>query len=375
MKSGKSLQELAVELHRQAESKRDFTAPLNRLHAVAQKSDSPQKQLVIEGVNGGMTLRPTAHKQMAEALKIPGDYYMRMLAEAPDLLARNVNRWLGSVIAFQQEHSDWFEHSPSQGQKKLIRTLDGQIRAILSDSYRPLDNYDLAEAVLPKLHELEAEVLSSEITESRFYLKAATPRIQGIVRVGDTIRAGIALSNSEIGLGSLRLEELDYKLECTNGMIRDTAVRKAHLGRGARGQDAIEDAREWFKNETRIADDRAFFLKVRDAAAAMFDREKFDRRLLTYKTAAEQTIEGDPVKTVELVSKRFGLNETERTGVLQHLIRGADLSQWGLSNAITRASQDIESYDRATDLESIGGDVVQLDASVWRLMSSKPSDN
>ena len=34
---------------------------------------------------------------------------------------------------------------------------------------------------------------------------------------------------------------------------------------------------------------------------------------------------------------------------------GNDLSHYGLVNAVTRASQDIEDYNRATELERIGG--------------------
>src|ERR1043166_4992015 len=82
-----------------------------------------------------------------------------------------------------------------------------------------------------------------------------------------TARAGVVVSNSEVGQGSLRVEALDFRLVCLNGMIREAAVRKAHLGRGSRGQDAIEDAREYFRLETQQADDRAFFLKVQDASA------------------------------------------------------------------------------------------------------------
>jgi hypothetical protein len=352
MKTGRTLSELAAELERQQQGKRDYTADTRRLAMRAVDTGA----VVLDGVNGGMPLRPTAHGQMAAALGIPKPYYDRMLQQAPDLLSANVNRWL-----------------QSQPARKLVRTLDGQVRALLSDSYRPLDNLDLAEAVLPKLIDLRATVVSGEVTESRFYLKAVTERVSGQVKVGDTIQAGVVVSNSEVGQGSLRVEALDFRLVCLNGMIRETAVRKAHLGRGARGQDAIEDAREYFRTETRAADDRAFFLKVQDATAAMFDSARFERRIQQYRDAGERVIDADPVAVVEVTAKRFGLNETERSSVLQHLIRGGDLSQWGVANAVTRAAQDVESYDRATELESLGGDVVELSAGDWRKLARRPA--
>ncbi len=348
MKTGRSISELAIELERQASTKKDYVADTRRIRLEAGKDG-----VVLEGVNGGMKLRSSAHAQMASALAIPKPYYDRMLADAPDLLALNVNNWL-----------------VKQPAKRLIRTLDGEVRAILSDSYRPLDNLELAEAVLPKLLTLESQVISGEVTESRFYLKAVTQKVSGDVVVGDTIQAGLVISNSEIGHGSLRVEAMDYRLICLNGMIREAAVRQAHLGRGSRGGDAIEDARAFFRSETRIADDKAFFMKVEDAVSGMFDNGRFQLRLEQYRKADQMEITAEPEAVVELATKRFGFNDSERSSVLKHLIRGDMMSAWGLANAITRTAQDVESYDRATELESLGGDIIELPASEWRSLAT-----
>jgi Domain of unknown function (DUF932) len=348
MKTGRTLSALAAELERQQASKKDYVADTRRLKMEAGTIQG-RNNVVLQGVNGGMTLKPIAHAQLANTLGIPKPYYDRMLADKPDLLAANVNVWLTTGQA-----------------KKLIRTLDGEVRAILSDSYRPLDNLDLAEAVLPKLLDLGATVESGEVTENRFYLKVVTDRVQGEVKKGDVIKAGLVVSNSEVGQGSLRVEALDYRLVCLNGMIREQAIRKAHLGRGARGQDAIEDAREFFRTETRIADDRAFFLKVQDAVASMFDQARFDKRLDQYREASEMLITREAEEVMEITAKRFALPDAERSSILKHLIRGDDMSKWGLANAVTRAAQDVESYDRSTELEALGGDIVALPLSQWR---------
>jgi len=345
MKSGLSISEMATVLEAQAKSKKDYVADTRKL-----KLEDKQGNLVLQGINGGLAVRATAHAQFASALGIPKAYYDRMLKDAPDLLATNVNAWM--------------ERQPS---KKLVRTLDGSVRALLSDSYRPLDNIDLAEVVLPQLIGLEAKVMSSEVTESRFYLKAVTEKIQGDVRVGDTLQAGLVVSNSEIGMGALRLEALDFRLVCLNGMISESAVRQAHLGRGSRGGDAIEDAREFFKSETKLADDRAFFLKVRDAVGSMFDADRFNARLVKYRAADEKEINGEPEAVVELVAKRFGFNDGERSSILKHFIKSDMPSVWGLANAVTRAAQDVESYDRSYEMEKLGGDIVELPASAWRV--------
>jgi hypothetical protein len=77
-------------------------------------------------------------------------------------------------------------------------------------------------------------------------------------------------------------------------------------------------------------------------------------------------LDADPVKVVEATARRFALTEGERSGVLQHLIRGGDLSAWGLANAVTRTAEDAIDYDRATELEAAGGRVIELLPAGWR---------
>ena len=69
---------------------------------------------------------------------------------------------------------------------------------------------------------------------------------------------------------------------------------------------------------------------------------------------------GDPVKAVERVVKLGSLTEVEQGGVLAHLIQGGDISKYGLVNAVTRYSQDIEDFDRADYFERLGHKVLTL---------------
>ena len=63
----------------------------------------------------------------------------------------------------------------------------------------------------------------------------------------------------------------------------------------------------------------------------------------------------DPIKTVDLLCDRYILNRQENASILMHFMKGGDLSHFGLVNAVTRASQDVKDYNRATELERIGG--------------------
>ena len=352
MKTGRTLQELAVELDRQRHAKKDYLADTRKLALRESRTGEPAG-VMLDGINGGLPLRPIAHSQLAATLNIPKPYYDRMLKDQPDLMCHNVNTWL-----------------TTQPATKLVRTLDNEIRAILTDSYRPLDNYDLSNAVLPQLAKLDASVLSCEITDSRMYLQAVTERVSGIVaNVGDVVQAGIVVSNSEIGQGSLSLEYLEYTLRCKNGMVTGSILRKIHASRASRNVE-LEDAREYFRTETRELDDQAFFLKVRDTCAAAFEQTRFEQRINKLSAATLQAIAAPTVvECVELTAKRMNLSEGEKDNVLAHLIQGGQLNQYGLANAITRAAQDVDDYDRSIELQSIGNNVIELSQKDWKALA------
>jgi len=55
---------------------------------------------------------------------------------------------------------------------------------------------------------------------------------------------------------------------------------------------------------------------------------------------------------------------------LYSLIQGGDLSKWGLANAVTSiANKETGTYDRAIELQRIGGQIIDLPASDWKTIS------
>lgn len=342
---------MAAELDRQSKVKRDFISPTEQLEVeiVNDKTTIGGKadvQLKVNG-HGSFDVNELGHEQIASRVGIPQKYYDRMRADQPELMAVNINTW--------------FKKEP---EKRMVRTLDGKVRAFLSDRYRPLDNFDLAEVAFNSLTQPGMKVESTQLTERRLYIKAVTDRITFEVKKGDVVQAGIVISNSEVGCGSVKVEPLVFRLVCANGMIaNDHAMKKYHVGRsGSEGDFATE----FFKSETRLADDKAFWMKVRDVIEGSFRKDVFEKIVQRMQFAATEKIIGNIEGAIEVTQKQFGLNDEERSGVLRHLIEGADLSQWGLVNAITRTAQDVPDYDRSTELERIGGTVLELPRTSWK---------
>lgn len=347
MKTGRSLVSLAKELERQLETKKDLLVPSDKLFHTTNPSGKSSIVINVGATDKFYGITDLARRQLAEKLKIPFPYFERMRAEHPDLLDSNVNTWLCS-----------------SNDRRMIRTLDNNVRAVLSDRYRRLDNYDLAEHVLPILESLPgAKMESLELTDTRMYLKVVTDRVQFEVAPGDLVQAGVVISNSEVGHGTLSVQPLVYRLVCKNGAIAsDHGLRKTHLGRITESESA---AAVLFEEDTLRADDKAFFLKVRDVVQASVSEVTF--RVLAQKMMKTKDIKlvGDPVKTVEVLANRYSLNDNERAGVLRHLIQEADLTGYGLLNAVTGFSQEIEDYDRATDFEVLGGKLIELKRTEW----------
>jgi hypothetical protein len=213
----------------------------------------------------------------------------------------------------------------------------------------------------------DLQVMSSEITERRLYLQVVSPRIQGDVKVGDTVQAGLTISNSEVGLGSVRIEPLLYRLVCLNGCIMPTAMRKNHVGKTA----VESDGYEFYRPETLIADNRAFLMKIEDTVKNAFDMLAFSETIKKLTLTASNKVEGKPIlDVIEDVTARFDFSKSEGEMVLQNFINGADLSQWGLANAVTAMANTVESYDRAVDFERIGGKIIEMNPNEWKTLAS-----
>lgn len=320
MKYGRSLQELAIELDRQAKVKKDYVATAGAMQMTAVNENF---DLVIG--NTPFQLNENAHRQLGLQLKIPAPYYERMRAENPGLLMANVN--------------GWFQQSPDT--RRMVRTLDGTARAILSDRYR------------------------------RMYIKVVNERIQTEVVPGDIVQAGILISNSEVGMGSVSVKPLIYRLVCTNGMVADVGVGKRHVGRI---NESVDGDFGIFRDETIEADDRAFLMKIEDTVRAAVDEARFNALVQKLRDAKEAPIlPAAAPKVVELAAKEFNIRQSESEGILGHLIAGGDLSLYGLANAVTRHAQDVQSYDRSTELEATGYKIITMQPSLLKRWNEEVS--
>lgn len=344
MKTGRTLTDLAREIHRQTETKKDFVADTRKLSM--EQAAEGRLRIRLEGIDA-FDITTHAHDQLATSIKIPRQYYDRMAAEAPQLLLNNVNHWLAA-----------------NPQQRMVRTLDGSMRAMLSDRYRPLDNFDLLGAALPVIQQHGASIMSCETTDTRMYLKVVMPKIETEVKRGDVVQAGLVISNSEIGAGALKVEPFIYRLVCLNGMTMQSALRRYHVGK--KNQSLDDTVMEVLSDRTRQLTDAAFWHQVRDVVSSAFSKDIFEENVQRLRDASEQKLTGNPAKAVEEITERFSLPSGLGGDILRNLIEGADLTRWGIANAVTAVANDYPDYETASELERVGGQIIELAASDWK---------
>lgn len=351
-----TIDKLAVELTRRQQTKHDLIVDTRRIGFYAMPSGTslvtvdgaedltPWQQDVDGNQVQGFVVNDYAHGQISDRLGIPKRYYDRMRGTAHDLLQENVRHWL-----------------TNDPKRQMVRTLDGNVRAFLSDRYRRLDDFDLMEHLLPTFAEIDGLTFQvAALTDTRLHIRALLPRIEREVKVGDTVQAGIEIKNSEVGAGALTISPFVWRLICLNGMVMPTAVRRNHVG----GRIEEDDLGR-YRSETIAQDDKAFFMKVADVVRSTLTEVAFDEIVAKLREAATGERIVAPAAATERLAKTYDLGEGEQQSVLAHLASGGDLSRWGMVNAITAAAKDADGWDRLSEMEAIGGTLATIPETDW----------
>lgn len=362
MNKGISLVAMATELERQANTKKDFVAPMGKV-----KMEDDGKSVTLAG-NGTLALQSIAKRQLAAAYEIPTAFYDRLETSYPALLAKTVN----DLIAGEKPRN------------MMIRTLDNSARAFLSNRFRTLDNYDLFEACIPVIqNDNRIIVESTQLTERKLYIKLRLPHLDRTLPVPEGLKMGVGhnffvrkieasvtISNSETGYGMIAIQPGVFERQCTNmATFKDEGFGKLHVGKKLGDGDSIE---EYVSDETKRLRDAAVWAEVRDVLKATMDGRVMDNIVAKLNAARNTPIEGNLVDVVEVFAKQRRFNEQEKGGLLKYLIESGETTQYGLQWAVTRLAGDtdiVADYDRASELERLGGEVIELPRNQWQEIS------
>jgi len=340
------IKDLVDELNRQKANSRDVIVDSRKLQASVFDVTAEEGIGLDLGEGKTIPLTEWAHQQLADKTGIPMRYYNRIReAQRFELLVENVNAWI------------------RQKERRLIRILDGNVRAILSDRYRPMDNHDLLFAALDEFKQHGVDIHRCDLTEQYMYMKVVQPHEIREIKENDKVVPGLILSNSEVGAGSFKVEPFILRLVCNNGLIGEQVIRKIHLGER-------RDIGDVWSDKTLKMKDEVLWSEVKDVIKATFDPTIFNEWVEKLKRGTEIEVES-PTTAVDSVAAKYSISEEKKRDLLDYFTTQEAPTQWGLANAVTRLAQQEEKAENQVELEKVGNEVAILEPEEFLRLTQK----
>ncbi len=335
------------EIQRRKESAKDYAGD-TRLMDVRDVDGELVLALKETGPFVGFTRNGS--RQLAQALQIPTPFF--------DRLAENEkHRGQLAQLATHLLHTE--------PKKRLVRTLDNRARAFLSDRYRMLDNFDLFMLSVEQFEKAGAEIWDAHLTDDHFRLYAVAPGTTGMVAGkldggdhtfadvtdgGDEHIAAIQITNSETGLGALRVRPCSLRSVCSNWCVMDQSLAKIHLGRQ-------RDEEGWISDETKKADDHVTWRKVRDIIRTAFDPEKF-QEIIAQLNGAKKEDTPEPLKAIDAAVEFLGLPKDSLDKIREKYLGDRDYTRYGILQAVTFQTHGAATDSERMDFEDAGAKVL-----------------
>lgn len=365
-----SLQEIVQALQKQNLQKKDFVVPSkylkmedsNLIVINENKLDTLSKLLLETGIANSQTdtekielsVLDCCHSQIASRLDIPKKYYDKMLSKGQyyHILDYNVTNWFA-----EKNENNFFLRTFIDQEEKT-----GIARAILSDRYNVMDNYDVMLATLDAIKEsgINVQIESGDITDTKFYMRFVCPdieldapellknyRVPDGSKGGNGIVSGFVISNSETGNGKFSISPRAIVLACRNGMIfKNDAFQKTHLGAKMEEYTSID-----WSEETRQKNYELVCSQVKDAIKFYASEEYLGAKIheLIEKGNKELSY---PIETIKNVSKHLSISEEKESSILNYFIKSGDTNAFGVTQALTYFAQHNASPEERYEIES-----------------------
>ena len=160
--------------------------------------------------------------------------------------------------------------------------------------------------------------------------------------------AGFVVSNSEVGNGAFTITPRLVVEVCSNGMtITKDALREVHLG------SRLDEGVIRWSDDTARKNLDLVTAQARDAVATFLDVDYVRGALDGLREQAGVPVTA-PQATVERVGKSLRFSQDTIDGVLDHFIRGGQLTAGGVMQAVTSYAQTLDDADEAYEMEAQG---------------------
>jgi hypothetical protein len=369
IKSRGHIADIVTELRRQIDARLDFTIDTSDLAVVVGDDGAPR--LAPRGDSGrdflpreGFPMLDQAFVQVAGRAcsgGIPMRFMRRVWDEHPQ---RTADFLTGMMV--------------DEPKRRMVRVLDDRVRAYLGQTYRAIDNYDIAGQALRLAKQHDAMPIEASLTDSHLRLRFVSRRIvQELQRVrddapsgwfagglgshlsqvaarswgelpGDTAHPALGFRNSETGHGGCDLDGGILLGVCFNLAWVRRMVHEVHIGEKL-------DVR-LFTADTASKHADLVYAKMRDASAAYFTADSFAEIVADVEGTQRKAV-APAYATEALIESSDALTDDDMTGLLDYFhAQPGDATVFNLGQAVSRLAQDVEPA-RAESLEQLAGEV------------------
>lgn len=231
----------------------------------------------------------------------------------------------------------------------------GIARALLSDSYKTIDNWDVCITILDIIRKYPGiQLQAADITDRKFYMRFIDPSIEhqapGLLRNykngNPGIVAGFVISNSEVGEGAFSIAPRALVLACTNGITRwDEKLRKVHLG------SKMDHGYINWSNMTKQKNLELIQSQTADAISQWLSTD-YLQNLTAWLTDIKQIKIQYPIDCTKNICKELKFDDAITERVISHYFHDGDHSALGIAQAVTHASLSFENADMQYESES-----------------------
>lgn len=365
-----SLTRLMKQVQENAALKQDFTAPTKDLQLETQITDGDnanKSQVILEATGGEPTKILTVNEVALQQISSKSEIDIRTVRRLRDHYPAELDSIINAI---------WQREPKGIMLRTFVDKDDsdkGVLRAFTSSSYKVFDNEDVLTNTLPQLVDSPADwqVVNGTLTDQRMYLRLKSLNQVAEPAVGDAMANGLLISNSEVGLGSVNVQQLIYTLICKNGMTTANKSRSTHVT-SSRGTDS------WsiLTDEAKSADNQALSLKLRDLVGHFANRESFDQVIDQMRLAHSEKVTGSLPSAVDTLCGILKLPKSDNPKVLAGLMATLQQSGYNQGQAASRATfvnavtavgnQATTLEDNREDWSRLGGKVLNLAPNQWQ---------
>jgi hypothetical protein len=303
-------------------------------------------ELVFVG-NGGLRVgfndqefgvHRNALSQIAESASVPTKFIDSLSGEdwGRALIAKNIN--------------EIFAHRGTK--RHLLRTLNGEVRGFLSDSYRRLDSRPLVEAFITGVQKLGALPYKGDIMDTKINIAAIVPDVYEVA--GEVLAFVMNFENSDFGNGAVSVRCGLVRIWCDNLHVFEETLRQIHLGK--RLSDDILYSRQTYELDTQTT-----VSALSDLINSQMNREGIQKRLEFVKLAAAKEV--DPTSVQKMLKDALG---TIRAQEVIDVYKSADIENvpagntvWRMANSLSWIANKEKDGEKRLELVKLAGKIMQ----------------